>query len=191
MFDIIIWIVLGLVVLIGGWLVVTYNGLIRSRNHVDEAWSDIDVQLKRRYNLIPNLMNTVKGYAEHEKSTFNEVAEARSKAMQAESPAEHAEADNMLQDALKSLFAVAEDYPDLKASGNFMHLQEELTDAEDKIQSARRFYNANVREFNTKLQVFPTNLIANMLGFEDREYFDAPEESEAVPEVDFSDEDEA
>jgi LemA protein len=155
------------------WLVLLFNGLIRMRNRVDEAWSDIDVQLKRRHDLIPNLINAVKGYAKHEKGVFEAVTKARSNAINAKSPGAHAKAENMLTEALKSVFAVAEAYPDLKASDNFMHLQRELTDAEDKIQAARRFYNGNVRDFNTKIQVFPSNLVAGILGFKKYEFFEA------------------
>jgi LemA protein len=179
---IIILVVLGLIAL---WLIAVFNGLIKSRNRVDEAWSDIEVQLKRRYDLIPNLVNTVKGYAKHEDSVFTKVTEARANAIQAKTPADHAQAENMLTGALKSLFAVSENYPALQASQNFLHLQTELVDAEDKIQAARRFYNGNVRDFNTKLQVFPTNLVGGMLGFKKYEFFDAPEEAKAVPEVKF------
>lgn len=167
------------------WLILTYNGLISLRNRVEEAWSDIEVQLKRRYDLIPNLVNSVKGYAKHEEGVFTKVTEARSQAMQAKTPGEHAQAENMLSDTLKSLFAVAENYPALQAAGNFKHLQTELVDAEDKIQAARRFYNGNVRDFNTKLQVFPTNVIAGMLGFKAREFFDAPDSVNETPEVKF------
>lgn len=179
------WIILAVVVVAGAWLVAMYNGLIRLRNRVDEAWSDIEVQLKRRYDLIPNLVNTVKGYAAQEKETFENVAKARTAAMQAETPTEHAAAENMLTGALKSLFAVSEAYPELKSSDNFMHLQQELVDAEDKIQSSRRFYNGNVRDFNTKIQVFPTNLLAGMLGFKKYDFFDAPDEVNEAPKVEF------
>ncbi len=178
-------IVLAIVILLALGLIAVFNGLIRSRNRVDEAWSDIEVQLKRRYDLIPNLVNTVKGYAKHEDSVFTKVTEARSQAMQAKTPAEHAESENMLTETIKSLFAVAEGYPDLKASDNFLHLQRELVDAEDKIQSARRFYNGQVRDFNTKQQVFPTNIFAGMLGFKNRDFFDAPDEVNNTPEVTF------
>ncbi|MFH1712464.1 MAG: LemA family protein [Patescibacteria group bacterium] len=178
-------VILAIVGVIALWLIMVFNGLIRSRNRVDEAWSDIEVQLKRRYDLISNLVNSVKGYAKHEDKVFTQVTEARSNAMQAQTPAEHAQAENMLTGALKSLFAVSENYPTLRASENFMHLQQELVDAEDKIQAARRFYNGNVRDFNTKLQVFPTNMVGGMLGFKKYEFFDAPEGSEAVPEVKF------
>ncbi|MBT3230590.1 LemA family protein [Candidatus Uhrbacteria bacterium] len=180
-----LYIIIGVVVLIAIWLVLVFNGLIKLRNRTDEAWSDIEVQLKRRYDLIPNLVNTVKGYAKHEDGVFTKVTEARSNAMQAKTPADHAKAENMLSETLKSLFAVSENYPDLKASGNFLHLQQELVDAEDKIQASRRFYNGNVRDFNTKMQVFPTNMIAGMLGFKKYEFFDAPEEVNATPEVKF------
>jgi len=180
-----LYIVLGLVVLIVLWLIVVFNGLIRLRNRVDEAWSDIEVQLKRRYDLIPNLVNTVKGYAKHEKDVFEKVTEARAGAMQAKTPAEHAKAENFLSETLKSLFAVSENYPDLKASDNFLHLQKELVDAEDKIQAARRFYNGNVRDFNTKTQVFPNNMVAGMLGFKDYQFFDAPESETVRPDVSF------
>lgn len=179
---IVLLVVAGLVAL---WLILVFNGLIKMRNRVDEAWSDIEVQLKRRYDLIPNIVNSVKGYAKHEDKVFNDVTEARTKAMQAGNPAEHAAAENMLTGALKSLFAVSEAYPDLKASDNFLHLQQELVDAEDKIQSARRFYNGNVRDFNTKLQVFPTNMIGGVLGFKKYDFFDAPDEVQNVPEVKF------
>ena len=164
------------------WLIVTYNGLITSRNRVDEAWSDIDVQLKRRYDLIPNLVSTVKGYAAHEAGTLEKVITARNAAMSAAGPHDKAEAENMLSGTLKSLFALSENYPDLKANTNFLNLQQELTDTENKVLASRRFYNGNVRDFNTKLQVFPTNLIASALGFTKREFFevDSPEERKNV-----------
>ncbi len=182
----IFWILVLAVVVIGGWLVLTYNGLITLKNRTDEAWSDIDVQLKRRYDLIPNLVNTVKGYATHESGLFEKVTQARSAAMQASGPHDKAGAENMLSGALKSLFAVAEAYPDLKANANFAKLQDELSDTENKVQASRRFYNGNVRDFNTKLQVFPTNLIASMLGFVKREFFEIGNEAErAVPNVQF------
>jgi LemA protein len=166
-------IVLGIIAVLVIWAVAIYNGLIRLKNRVDEAWSDIDVQLKRRYDLIPNLVNTVKGYASHEKEVFEKVTEARTRAMGAGSAADKAQAENMLSQTLKSLFAVAEAYPDLKANQNFLELQRELTDTEDKIQASRRFYNGNVRDFNTKIQVFPNNIFAGMLGFSSREFFEA------------------
>ncbi|PIS41142.1 MAG: hypothetical protein COT25_04690, partial [Candidatus Kerfeldbacteria bacterium CG08_land_8_20_14_0_20_42_7] len=147
-----------------------------------EAWSDIDVQLKRRYDLIPNLVNTVKGYAEHERELFEKVTEARSRAMQAQGPEEKGKAENMLAGTLKSLFAVAENYPNLKANENFAKLQDELSDTENKIQAARRFYNGNVRDFNTKIQSFPTNTIAGMFNFKAYEFFELeqPEAKEPV-----------
>ncbi len=153
-------------------IIAIYNGLVRAKIRVDEAWSDITVQLKRRGDLIPNLVNSVKGYAKHEKSVFDDVTKARSAVTQASGPAEAAEAENQIQGALKSLFAVAEAYPDLKANENFKHLQEELVDTEDKIQASRRFYNGSVRDLNTKIQVFPTSVFAGMLGFKIREFFE-------------------
>ena len=162
-----------------------YNSLIRLKNRVDEAWSDIDVQLKRRYDLIPNLVNTVKGYAAHEKELFEKVAEARARAMGAKNAEEQAEAENMLSSTLKSLFAVAENYPDLKANQNFLELQRELTDTEDKIQAARRFYNGNVRDFNTKIQIFPNNLIAGMMHFKQYEFFEADKKERENVKVGF------
>ncbi|HTM68997.1 MAG TPA: LemA family protein [Candidatus Binatia bacterium] len=168
-----IMIVLGLlVVVVVAWLIAVYNGLITLRNRTDEAWSDIDVQLKRRYDLIPNLVETVKGYAKHESETMEKVIQARAAAMGAQTTAAKAEAENQLSQTLKSLFAIAENYPDLKASQNFLQLQDDLKDAEDKIQAARRFYNANVRDFNTKIQVFPNNLIAERLSFKKYEFFE-------------------
>jgi len=167
------------------WIIVMYNGLIKLKNRVDEAESDIDVQLKRRHDLIPNLVSTVKGYAAHEKELFEKVTEARAKAISAGSMHDKSEAENMLSGALKSLFAVAEAYPDLKANQNFLELQRELTDTEDKIMAARRFYNANVRDFNTKIQVFPTNLMAGMLGFAKREFFQAEEGEKENVKVEF------
>lgn len=182
-----IWgIILIIIIAILGWLVAVYNGLIRSKNRVDEAWSDIDVQLKRRYDLIPNLVETVKAYASHEKEVFQKVTEARSQAMQAKNLDEKGKAENMLSGTLKSLFAVAENYPDLKASTNFLQLQDELSDTENKIQAARRFYNGNVRDFNIKIQVFPNTLIAGLLGFKAREFFQVEAEQEReAPQVKF------
>ena len=162
-----------------------YNGLIKLKNRVDEAWSDIDVQLKRRHDLIPNLINTVKGYAAHEKEVFEKVTEARTAAMGAQTPADKENAENALSGTLKSLFAVAENYPDLKANQNFLELQRELTDTEDKIQAARRFYNGNVRDFNTKIQVFPNNIFAGILNFTKRDFFAAEEGDKEVVEVKF------
>ncbi len=160
------------------YIIAIYNGLIKLKFRVDEAWSDIDVQLKRRYDLIPNLVETVKGYAAHEKETFEKVIQARNMAMQATSTAEKAQAENMLSSTLKSIFALAEAYPDLKANQNFLELQRELTDTEDKIQASRRFYNGNVRDFNTKVEMFPTNIIAGWLGFTKREFFEIENEKE-------------
>ena len=149
-----------------------YNGLVQSRNRVDEAWSDIEVQLKRRYDLIPNLVNTVKGYAKHEETVFTKVTDARATAMAAPNPSAKLAAENQLSQTIRSLFAVAENYPELKANQNFMSLQSDLTDTEDKIQAARRFFNGNVRDYNTKLQTFPSNLFANMFGFTAKTFFD-------------------
>ena len=165
-------IVLAIVVVLGIFLWATYNGLVTLKNRVDEAWSDITVQLKRRFDLIPNLVNTVKGYASHEAGVFEAVTEARANALNAQGVKETAAAENMLEDALKSLFAVAEAYPDLKASQNFTELQQELVDTEDKIQAARRFYNSGVRDLNTKIQIFPNNIFAGMLGFKERDFFE-------------------
>jgi len=175
-----------IIVVIAAWLIGVYNSLIKSRNRVDEAWSDIDVQLKRRYDLIPNLIETVKGYATHEKEVFQKVTEARAKAMGAKGVEEKGEAENMLSGALKSLFAVAEAYPELKASDNFAKLQDELTDTENKIQASRRFYNGNVRDFNTKIQIFPNNIVAGILGFKKYEFFQIEnEEEKKAPKVEF------
>lgn len=164
------WILLAIVIVIVLWLVLAYNGLVTTRNRAQEAYSDIDVQLKRRYDLIPNLIETVKGYAAHEKTVFEDVTNARTAAMQATGPAK-AGAENQLSGTLKSLFAVAENYPDLKANQNFLALQNELTDTEDKIQAARRFYNGMVRDLNIKIQVFPTNMFASMFGFTKMDFF--------------------
>lgn len=179
------WVILGVVAILVIWMIAVYNGLIRLKNRVDEAWSDIDVQLKRRYDLIPNLVNTVKGYAAHEKEVFEKVTEARTRAMGAQSAADKAAAENTLSQTLKSLFAVAENYPDLKANQNFLELQRELTDTEDKIQAARRFYNGNVRDFNIKIQVFPNNLIAGSLGYAPREFFEAEGAEKEPVKVEF------
>ena len=174
-----LYILIAIVAVIVLWLITTYNGLITKRNRVDEAWSDIEVQLKRRYNLIPNLVETVKGYAKHEEGVFTKVTEARSNAMGAQDPKTKAKAENMLSGALKTLFAVSESYPALKADKNFAKLQDELTDTEDKIQAARRFFNGNVRDFNTKIQKFPVNMIAGTFKFLAREFFDLEAEPEA------------
>lgn len=166
------WIAIAIIGVIALFAIFLYNALIKSRNQVDEAWADIEVQLKRRYDLIPNLINTVKGFAAQEAGVLERVTEARTRAMGAQTVAEHQQDENMLSGALKSLFAVAESYPDLKSNQNFLQLQNDLTDTENKIQAARRFYNGNVRDFNTKIQVFPTNLFASMLGFSTRQFFD-------------------
>ena len=171
-------IVLVVVVLVVIFVIATYNGLVKSRVRVDESFSDINVQLKRRYDLIPNLVNAVKGYAAHESGVFEKVTAARTAAMGATGIAQKAEAENQLAGTLKSLFAVAEAYPDLKANQNFLDLQNELTDTEDKIQASRRFYNGNVRDYNMKLQVFPTNVFAGMLGFTHRDFFGVDNQAE-------------
>ncbi len=167
------------------WIVFIYNGLIRLKNRVEEAWSDIEVQLKRRYDLIPNLVSSVKGYAAHEKQVLENVTEARSRAMGAGTAHDKAEAENMLSQTLKSLFAVAENYPNLKANENFLELQRELADTENKIQAARRFYNGNVRDFNTKIEVFPDSIIAGMLKFARRDFFDMDEKEKEPVKVEF------
>ena len=176
----IVWIILGIVVVIGLFLWGMYNALVKLKIRVDEAWSDIKVQLKRRADLIPNLVNSVKGYAKHEKGVFEAVTEARANVVNAKSVKETADADNMLTGALKSLFAVSEAYPDLKANQNFIQLQDELVDTEDKIQASRRFYNGGVRDLNTKMQVFPNNVFAGMLGFKEREFFELDEAESKV-----------
>jgi LemA protein len=169
-------------VVIVGFLIAMYNGLVQLRVRADSSWSDIDVQLKRRHDLIPNLVETVKGYAAHEKSTFEDIAKYRSMAMQATSPAERGQAEGQLTQALKSLFAVAENYPQLRASEQFTSLQLALQEVEASIQNARRYYNAVVRDYNTKLQSFPTNILAGMFGFQQKQFFqlDTPAERENV-----------
>lgn len=185
------WIIVGVLVLLVIFAIYIYNSLVTLNQRVKEAWSDITVQLKRRYDLIPNLIETVKGYAKHEKKVFEEVTKARANALNAQGPAETAKAENMFEGALKSLFAVAEAYPALRATENFQQLQAELVDTEDKIQAARRFYNGSVRDLNTKIQQFPNNLFAGILGFKQREYFELDETANtAVQEpvkADFSD----
>jgi len=173
----IIYIFLAIVIALVLFLVYKYNGFITLKTRAQEAWADIDVQLKRRYDLIPNLVNTVKGYATHESATFEKVTEARSKAMQAGTLAEKGEAENMLSGTLKSLFAVSEAYPELKANTNFLQLQSELSDTENKIMASRRFYNGNVRDFNTDVQMFPGNIIAGMFKFTMMEFFQLEENS--------------
>jgi len=179
--DIILLIIL--IVIAGAilWLIGVFNGLVVLKNRAKEAWADIDVQFKRRYDLIPNLVETVKGYATHERELFEKVTQARASAMSAQGLKDKAGAENMLSDTLKSLFAVSENYPDLKASTNFLELQRELTDTEDKIQAARRFYNTNVRDLNIKIEVFPANLVANSLGFKQMELFQTTAEAERQP----------
>lgn len=176
----ILYILLGVAVVLGLWVVWAYNRFVTLTNRCEEGWSDIEVQMKRRYDLIPNLVETVKGYASHEAGTLQKVTEARTKAMGAQTVAEHAQAENMLTGALKSLFAVSESYPDLKANTNFVELQRELTDTENKIQAARRFYNSVVIELQNALEQFPTNLIGNMFGFKTREFFALDESEQAA-----------
>lgn len=169
---IILIILLIVIVLVLAWFAASYNGFVTLANRAKEAWADIDVQLKRRYDLIPNLVNTVKGYAEHEKETFENISSARSTAMGAQNIADRAQAEQQLTGALGRLFAVAEAYPELKANQNFLSLQTELSDTENKIQAARRFYNGNVRDLNTKIQSFPSNMIAGMFHFEPMAFFE-------------------
>ena len=166
------WVILGVLVVVGFVLVGMYNQLVQLRVRTDSAWSDIDVQLKRRHDLIPNLVETVKGYAAHEKGTFENIAKYRSLAIEATTPADKAQAENQLTGALKSLLAVAENYPDLKANEEFMQLQASLSQTEDSIQNARRYYNAVVRDLNTRIQSFPTNILAEMFGFAQRQFFE-------------------
>jgi len=181
-FTIILMVALAAIVL---WFIAIYNGLVKLKVRTDEAWSDIDVQLKRRYDLIPNLINTVKGYAAHESGVFERVTEARTKAMSAGTAVEKGQAENALSGTLKSLFAVAENYPELKANTNFLELQRELSDTENKIQASRRFYNGNVRDLNTKIQIFPDSIVAGILSITKREFFEIEEGEKAVPKVEF------
>ena len=176
----ILWVLIGIVVLVVLWAVFAYNHFVRMVMRAKEAWADIDVQLKRRYDLIPNLVETVKGYAAHERGVFEKVTAARAAAMDAGGIAEKGKAENALSQTLKSLFAVAEAYPDLKANQNFLELQRQLTDTEDKIQAARRFYNGNVRDLNTAIQSFPGNVIADLFRFEPREFFELGDEDSAA-----------
>lgn len=173
-------IIIGIIAVVVLAFVAMYNRFVRLTNRVEEAWSDIDVQLKRRYDLIPNLVETVKGYAAHESGTLQKVTDARTKAMGAQTVAEHAEAENMLSGALKSLFAVSEAYPDLKANSNFVELQRELSDTENKIQAARRFYNSVVQDLQNALEMFPGNIIGNMFGFKTREFFELGADEQAA-----------
>lgn len=174
------YIILGVVAVVALWVVFSYNKFISLINRAKEAWSDIDVQLKRRYDLIPNLVNTVKGYATHENAAFENVTKARAAAMNAGTLAEKGQAENMLTGALKSLFAVSEAYPDLKANQNFLELQRELSDTENKIQAARRFYNTNVRDLNTSVEMFPGNIIANIFRFAKMDFFELAEGEQAA-----------
>lgn len=176
--SIIILVIVAAVIL---WVIAVFNNLVALKNRAKEAWADIDVQLKRRYDLIPNLVETVRGYAAHERELFEKVTKARASAMGAKGAHDKAEAENFLSQTLKSLFAVSENYPDLKASVNFLELQRELTDTEDKVQASRRFYNTNVRDLNIKIESFPANMIANVFGFKQMELFEAASEAERQP----------
>ena len=176
------YILLAVVAVVLVWLVWAYNNFVRLTNRTEEAWSDIDVQLKRRYDLIPNLIETVKGYAAHEAGTLQKVTEARTKAMGAQTVGEHAQAENMLTGALKSLFAVSESYPDLKANSNFVELQRELSDTENKIQAARRFYNSVVQDLQNAIEQFPTNIVGSTFGFKTREFFQLGENEQVAKE---------
>jgi len=179
-------VILAVVAALFVWLILNYNRLVAFKNRTKEAWADIDVQLKRRYDLIPNLMETVKGYAAHEKQVLENVTAARSAAMDAKTPEEKIEKENALSQTLKSLFAVAENYPDLKASANFLELQRELSDTENKIQAARRFYNGNVRDFNIAIESFPSNVVAAVFGFKQMKLFEIVAEAEReAPKVNF------
>lgn len=179
---------IGLAIVLGliGFVIALYNGLVKLRILVEEAWSGIDVQLKRRYDLIPNIVETVKGYAKHEKDTFEKIAELRTLAMKTEGIEEKGKIENQLSTTLKTLFAVAENYPELKADSNFLDLQKTLQNIEEEIQGARRYYNGAVREFNLKLSVFPNNLVGKFLGFKNKEFFEADEVEKANVKVDFS-----
>jgi len=177
----ILYIILGILFLIVLWAIFTYNRLVTLLNRAKEAWSDIDVQLKRRYNLIPNLVETVKGYAAYERELFEKVTEARTRAMGAKTMEEHSQAENMLSSTLKTLFAVAENYPQLKASENFLELQRELRDTEDKVQAARRFYNGNVRDLNIKIERFPEKIIASSFKFKKMDLFEIEEAAAREP----------
>jgi len=179
-------IIFGLIAVIVLWVIFVYYSLIVLKNRLKEAWSDIDVQLKRRYDLIPNLVETVKGYASHEQQTFEKVIQARNMAMNAKGVKEKGEAENVLAGTLKTIFALSENYPELKASVNFLELQKELSDTENKIQAARRFYNSNVLALNTKIETVPSNIIANMFGFKMAEFFEIEEGEKQVPKVEFN-----
>jgi LemA protein len=176
-----VWVILGIIVLVGLFLVVTYNGMVKARNKVDEAWSGIDVQLKRRHDLIPNLVETVKGYATHEREVFENVSAARSAAISAKGPAQAGQAEGALTRALGGLFAVAEAYPQLRAAESFTELQRELANTEDQIAGSRRIYNGNVQSYNTKIQVFPNSLLAGPFGFTRREFFEIEDPADREP----------
>lgn len=183
--NLVLLILLGLVGILVIWVIATYNRLVGLRNRIENGWSQIDVQLRRRYDLIPNLVETVKGYATHEREVFEKVTEARAAGINASSPQAQAEAENMITGALKSLFAVAEAYPELKANQNFLMLQEELSGTEGKIAYARQFYNDNVMAFNTLIQSFPANIVANAFGFRSHEYFPMEEGAREPVQVKF------
>lgn len=185
---IVVLVLVGIVILaVLGWVVMTYNGLVGLRNQVENAWAQIDVQLKRRYDLIPNLVETVKGYAKHERETLEKVIQARNMAMSAKGIHDRAEAENILTGALKSLFAVSEAYPDLKANQNFLRLQEEITSTENKVAFSRQFFNDSTMLFNTRIQVFPANIIAGMFGFTKREFFEVTDAAQReAPKVQFT-----
>jgi LemA protein len=178
-------VIVAIVVLLLLIFVVQYNGLVRLRNRIDNAWSQIDVQLQRRHDLIPNLVETVKGYAAHERETLEAVVQARNQAVSAQGPAAQGQAENVLTGALSRLFALAEAYPDLKANQNFLNLQEELTSTEDRVAYARQFYNDSVLKYNNKIQTIPSNMIAGMFNFNEREYFETEEQSRETPRVQF------
>jgi LemA protein len=187
---IVLWIVIGLVVLLVLFGVVAYNRFVSQRQQIKDAYANIDTELRRRYDLIPNLVESVRGYAQHERATFEEVTRARAAAIEAQGPAQQAQAENMLTSALRSLFAVAENYPELRASENFQALQAELSNTEDRIQVSRRFYNDNVREYNERVQSVPSNVIASMFGFKEEDFFQIEEAArptlEQAPRVDFT-----
>ena len=179
------YIILGILILLVIYFIAQYNSLVKLKNQAEEAWSSIDVQLKRRYDLIPNLVETVKGYAKHEKETLENVIKARNMALNAKNIEERAEAENFLTGTLKTLFALSENYPDLKANQNFLQFQKTLEEIEDYIQNARRYYNAVVRDFNTKIETFPSNIVANMFNFKKREYFEISESEKEPVKVKF------
>ncbi len=181
-----VWIIVAIVVLAAIYVLITYNGLVSMRNRIENAWAQIDVQLKRRYDLIPNLVETVKGYAAHERGTLEAVVQARNMAMNAQGPQDQAAAENMITGALKSVFALSEAYPDLKANQNFLNLQEELTGTEGRIAYARQFYNDSVFKYNTKIQSVPSNVVANQFSFAEREYFEVDDAARGNVEVDFT-----